>query len=89
VVATIDDIETVVVIRDGRMGRGIGAVAALAEYTVFLSHTDEAQLEQACERVKWGYRKAVGNGATTEAKRTAALDHMVFATGLQEALRLD
>ena len=33
---TIDDIGTVAVISSGRMGRGIGAVAALAGYDVSL-----------------------------------------------------
>jgi enoyl-CoA hydratase/3-hydroxyacyl-CoA dehydrogenase len=85
-VATIDDIETVAVIGAGQMGRGIGAVAALAGYTVFLNDIDAAQLEEARERVEWSYGKAVENGAATEAERTAALDRMTFTTSLEEAV---
>lgn len=46
-VVDIDDIGMVAVIGSGEMGRGIGAVAALAGYDVTVQDIDESQLEDA------------------------------------------
>lgn len=85
-VVTIDDIETVAVIGSGQMGRGIGAVAALAGYDVFLNDVDEAQLEEARENVGWSYDKAVENDAATAEAADAALNRITFTTDFEAAV---
>jgi len=85
-VVTFDDIETVAVVGSGQMGRGIGAVAALAGYDVSLNDIDESQLEEARENIEWSYRKAVENDAATEAETGAALDRITFTTDMEEAV---
>ena len=85
-VATVDDIETVAVVGSGRMGRGIGAVAALAGYDVSLNDVDEAQLEEAREDIEWSYDKAVENDAATAEAADAAIDRIDFTTDLEAAV---
>lgn len=46
-VVTIDDIETVAVVGAGQMGRGIGAVAALAGQDACLHDIETERLETA------------------------------------------
>lgn len=85
-VVTIDDIETVTVIGAGEMGRGIGAVAALAGYDVFLQDIDAAQLDEAREAIEWSYGKAVDNEAATDDETTAALERITFTENQEEAV---
>ena len=85
-VVTIDDIETVTVIGAGEMGRGIGAVAALAGYDVFLQDIDAAQLDEAREAIEWSYGKAVDNEAATEDETTGALERITFTENQEEAV---
>ncbi|MXR52438.1 3-hydroxyacyl-CoA dehydrogenase [Halovenus sp. WSH3] len=85
-VVDIDDIETITVIGAGQMGRGIGAVAALAGYDVYLQDIDESQLEEAEENIEWSYGKAVDNDAATEVETEAALDRITFTTDQEAAV---
>ena len=85
-VVTISDVETVAVIGSGQMGRGIGAVAALAGYDVFLNDIDESQLEEARENIEWSYRKAVENDAATEDETEAALNRTIYTTDIEKAV---
>ena len=85
-VVTLDDIETVSVVGAGQMGRGIGAVAALAGYDVFVNDIDESQLAAAEEEIEWSYGKAADNDSATEAETEAALDRIRFTTDLDEAV---
>ncbi|MFT4947099.1 MAG: enoyl-CoA hydratase/3-hydroxyacyl-CoA dehydrogenase [Natronomonas sp.] len=85
-VVDIDDIETITVIGAGQMGRGIGAVAALAGYEVYLQDIDEDQLDEAEEEIEWSYGKAVDNGAATEAETDAAFDRIEFTTDQEAAV---
>lgn len=85
-VVNIDDVETVAVVGAGQMGRGIGAVAALAGYETAITDIDEKQLEEAAERIEWSYEKRVEKGSATEAETSAALDRLLFTTDLDEAV---
>ncbi|MFB6310897.1 MAG: 3-hydroxyacyl-CoA dehydrogenase NAD-binding domain-containing protein [Salinirussus sp.] len=85
-VVAIDDISTVAVIGAGQMGRGIGAVAALAGYDVALQDVDEAQLAAALEEIEWSYGKQVERGATTEADTATALERIETTTDLDAAV---
>jgi enoyl-CoA hydratase/3-hydroxyacyl-CoA dehydrogenase len=85
-VVDTDDIETITVIGAGQMGRGIGAVAALAGYEVYLQDIDEDQLTAAEENVEWSYGKAVDSGAATEEETSAALDRLTFTTDQESAV---
>ena len=85
-VVDIDDIETITVIGAGQMGRGIGAVAALAGYDVYLQDIDESQLAEAEENIEWSYGKAVDNGAATEEETAAAMDRITFTTDQESAV---
>ncbi|MEF8866928.1 MAG: 3-hydroxyacyl-CoA dehydrogenase NAD-binding domain-containing protein [Haloarculaceae archaeon] len=85
-VVEIDEIDTVVVVGSGQMGRGIGAVAALSGYQVVLNDVDEEQLEAAEEAIEWSYGKTVENEGATAAETEAALDRISFTTDLAEAV---
>lgn len=85
-VVTFDDIETVVVIGAGQMGRGIGAVAALSGYDVYVNDVDESQLAKAEEETEWSYEKSVEKGAATEDEISDALDRLTFTTDLDTAV---
>ncbi|MDF9746199.1 3-hydroxyacyl-CoA dehydrogenase [Natrinema salsiterrestre] len=85
-VVTIDDIETVAVVGAGQMGRGIGAVAALAGYETSVTDIDESQLEEAEEEIEWSYGKAVENDDATERETEAALERLSFTTEFDEAV---
>lgn len=85
-VVDIDDIETVAVVGAGQMGRGIGAVAALAGYETYVNDVDPDQLAEAEEEIGWSYEKTVENGAATEEETAAALDRITFTTELEEAV---
>ncbi|WP_336327257.1 3-hydroxyacyl-CoA dehydrogenase [Halovenus sp. HT40] len=85
-VVDIDDIETITVIGAGQMGRGIGAVAALAGYDVYLQDIDESQLEEAEDNIEWSYGKAVDNDAATEEETDAAMDRITFTTDQESAV---
>jgi len=85
-VVTVDDIETVSVVGAGQMGRGIGAVAALAGYEVTINDIDESQLEEARGEIEWSYQKTVEKGAATEAETDEALDRLAFTTDLDAAI---
>jgi enoyl-CoA hydratase/3-hydroxyacyl-CoA dehydrogenase len=85
-IVNIDGIETVAVIGSGQMGRGIGAVAALAGYDVYLNDIDESQLEEAQEEIGWSYQKSVENDAVTEEDVDAALDRIIFTTDFEETV---
>lgn len=85
-VVDIDEIETVAVVGAGQMGRGIGAVAALAGYETAITDIDEAQLEEAADEIEWSYGKSVENGAATESETEAALDRITFTTDFEEAV---
>jgi enoyl-CoA hydratase/3-hydroxyacyl-CoA dehydrogenase len=85
-VVDIDDIETVAVIGSGQMGRGIGAVAALAGYDVYLNDIEEEPLEEAKEEIEWSYGKAVENDAATEEETATALDRITFTTDFEGAV---
>ena len=82
----LDSIKIVSVIGSGQMGRGIGAVAALAGYEVYLNDVDEEQLKEAHEEIKWSYDKTVENGGVTEVEVKAALDRITFTTDQEEAV---
>ncbi len=81
-----DDIETVAVIGAGEMGRGIGAVAALAGYKTAITDIDESQLEEAAEQIEWSYEKRVEKGNATDEEVNAALERLVFTTEFDEAV---
>ena len=81
-----DDIETVAVIGAGEMGRGIGAVAALAGYETAITDIDESQLEEAAEEIEWSYEKSVEKGNATDEETDAALDRLTFTTEFDEAV---
>ncbi len=85
-VVTIDEIETVSVIGAGQMGRGIGAVAGLAGYDVFLTDIDEGQLEEAREEIEWSYGKSVEKGAVSQSEADDALDRITFTTAFETAV---
>jgi enoyl-CoA hydratase/3-hydroxyacyl-CoA dehydrogenase len=86
-VVDIDDIQEVAVIGSGQMGRGIGAVAALAGYDVAINDIDESQLEEAREQIQWSYEKAAENDPdVTEADTEAAFDRISFTTDQEEAV---
>jgi enoyl-CoA hydratase/3-hydroxyacyl-CoA dehydrogenase len=85
-VVTIDDIETVAVVGAGQMGRGIGAVAALAGYETYITDIDESQLEEAKEEIEWSYGKTVENDNATEQETKAALASLTFTTEFDEAV---
>lgn len=85
-VVTLDEIETVAVIGAGQMGRGIGAVVALAGYEVYLNDIEEAQLEEARESIQWSYEKTVENDTHTEPEVDAALSRISYTTDLEEAV---
>ena len=85
-VVDIEDIETITVIGAGQMGRGIGAVAALADYDVYLQDIDEDQLDKAEENIEWSYGKAVDNDAATEEGTSAALDRIEYTTDQADAV---
>jgi enoyl-CoA hydratase/3-hydroxyacyl-CoA dehydrogenase len=85
-VVSLDEIDTVAVIGSGQMGRGIGAVAALAGYEVSLNDIEEAQLEEAREQIEWSYGKAVDNGAATEDETGAAMDRITFTADFETAV---
>ncbi|WP_436901030.1 3-hydroxyacyl-CoA dehydrogenase NAD-binding domain-containing protein [Halovenus halobia] len=85
-VVDIDDIQTITVIGAGQMGRGIGAVAALAGYDVYIQDIDEGQLEAAQENIEWSYGKAVEKGAATDEDTAAALDRISFTTDQESAV---
>lgn len=85
-VVDIEDIETITVIGAGQMGRGIGAVAALAGYDVYLQDIDEDQLDKAEENIEWSYGKAVDNDAATEEGTSAALDRIEYTTDQADAV---
>ncbi|OLZ39151.1 hypothetical protein A6E15_18925 [Natrinema saccharevitans] len=85
-VVGINDIETVAVIGSGQMGRGIGAVAALAGYEAYINDIDESQLEEAREQIEWSYEKSVENGAAAESEIDDALERLSFTTDLEEAV---
>ncbi len=85
-VVTTDDIETVAVIGAGQMGRGIGAVAALAGYDVFVNDIDEEQLAEAREETEWSYDKSVENGVVSRDEADDALDRITFTTEMDEAV---
>jgi enoyl-CoA hydratase/3-hydroxyacyl-CoA dehydrogenase len=85
-VVTIDDIKTVTVVGAGQMGRGIGAVAALAGYDVFLNDIDEEQLAEAEENIEWSYSKSVEKDAITQSEADDALDRITFTTEFETAV---
>ncbi|THE66131.1 3-hydroxyacyl-CoA dehydrogenase [Salinadaptatus halalkaliphilus] len=85
-VVTIDEIETIAVIGSGQMGRGIGAVAALAGYETYINDIDESQLEEAKEQIEWSYQKTADSGAASEDEVEAALDRLTFTTDQEEAV---
>ena len=85
-VVTLDDIQTVTVIGAGEMGRGIGAVAALAGYSVTVNDIDEAQLEEAREQIEWSYEKSVEKDAVSEAEANDALERITFTTDFEAAV---
>ncbi|KYH24979.1 fatty acid oxidation complex subunit alpha [Halalkalicoccus paucihalophilus] len=85
-VANIDDIETVAVVGAGEMGRGIGAVAALAGYQTTITDIDESQLEEAAKRIEWSYEKSVEKDSATGAETNAALDRLTFTTEFDDAV---
>ena len=85
-VVTIEDIDTVTVIGSGQMGRGIGAVAALAGYDVCINDIEEEPLEESKEEIEWSYGKAVENDVATETETEAALDRLTFTTDFEEAV---
>lgn len=85
-VVELADIETIAVIGSGEMGRGIGSVAALAGYDVFLHDIDDGQLKDAREEIQWSFEKTVENGVATEAEAETAMDRITFTTDLEEAV---
>jgi len=80
------DVETVSVVGAGQMGRGIGAVAALAGYDVFVTDIDESQLAEAREEVEWSYEKTVENDEATAEETEAALDRLRLTTDFEAAV---
>jgi len=85
-VVEIDGIDTVSVVGAGQMGRGIGAVAALAGYDVFVTDIDDEQLQEAREEVEWSYQKTVESGSATEDETEAAFDRISFTTEFETAI---
>ena len=85
-VVHIDDIETVSVIGSGQMGRGIGAVAALAGYKVYINDIEKEPLDEAEDEIEWSYGKAVENDDATEDEIEAALDRLTFTTDFEKAV---
>jgi enoyl-CoA hydratase/3-hydroxyacyl-CoA dehydrogenase len=82
----LDSIHTVAVIGSGQMGRGIGAVAALSGYNVYINDIDESQLEEAYEEIQWSYEKSIDNGEVTVEEVEAALDRISLTMNLDEAV---
>jgi enoyl-CoA hydratase/3-hydroxyacyl-CoA dehydrogenase len=85
-VVDIGDIETTAVIGSGEMGRGIGAVAALAGYETYINDIDESQLEEAKEEIEWSYEKTVEKGGVSENEMKAALERLTLVTDQEEAV---
>lgn len=85
-VVTFDDIGSIAVIGAGEMGRGIGAVAALAGYDVFLNDIEQSQLDDAASHIEWSYEKAVENEQATESETAEALDTLTFTTDFEKAV---
>ena len=85
-VVELEQIDTVAVIGAGQMGRGIGAVAALSGYEVYLNDIDDEQLSEAEEEIQWSYRKIVENDVATEEETAAAFGRITFTTDLKAAV---
>lgn len=85
-VVELEQIDTVAVVGAGQMGRGIGAVAALSGYEVFLNDMDEEQVSEAEEKIQWSYGKIVKNDAATVEETDAAFDRITFTTDLEAAV---
>jgi enoyl-CoA hydratase/3-hydroxyacyl-CoA dehydrogenase len=85
-VVDFHDIQTVSVVGAGQMGRGIGAVASLAGYDVFLTDIDGEQLQEARDDVEWSYEKTVENDQATAEETEAALERLTFTTDFEEAV---
>ncbi|MFC7073338.1 3-hydroxyacyl-CoA dehydrogenase NAD-binding domain-containing protein [Halovenus rubra] len=85
-VVTTDDIETVAVIGAGEMGRGIGAVAALAGYDVVINDIDKDQLAEAHDQIEWSYGKSVESDAITQTAADDALNRVSFTTEFETAV---
>jgi enoyl-CoA hydratase/3-hydroxyacyl-CoA dehydrogenase len=83
----LDSIDTVAVIGSGQMGRGIGAVAALSGYNVYINDIDESQLEDAYEEIQWSYQKRVENDEdVTDRDIEEALNRISLTMDLDEAV---
>jgi enoyl-CoA hydratase/3-hydroxyacyl-CoA dehydrogenase len=81
----VAEIDTVAVIGSGEMGRGIGAVAALAGYDTVINDIEESQLEAAREEIEWSYEKAAESGVPDDDIQ-AALDRLSFTTDKEAAV---
>lgn len=81
-IESVNDIDSVAVLGAGNMGRGIGAVTALAGYETALFDIDENQLSAARDHADWSYNKQIEHGAITETEAEEALDR--FTTTLDQ-----
>jgi enoyl-CoA hydratase / 3-hydroxyacyl-CoA dehydrogenase len=82
----VADIESMAVIGAGQMGRGIGAVAALAGYEVTICDVDADQLESALEHIEWSYGKSVDRDSIGRDEADAARERIGTTTDLPEAV---
>ncbi len=82
-------IRTVGVVGAGQMGAGIAQVFAQAGYEVWLNDIGQEHLDQAMEKIAWGYGRLVEKNQLTADKRDAALARIKPTLELTEIGPLD
>ena len=82
-------IRTVGVVGAGQMGAGIAQVFAQSGFEVWLTDIDREQLDQAMERIAWGYGRLIEKEQMTEAEREASLGRIHPTMDLAELGPLD
>ena len=84
---SIDAVRDVLVVGSGAMGTQIGAVFALAGYTVTTSDLDPAALERSRDEVRRRLGRLAEKGSRSRAEVDAALARMAYTTDSLEAAR--
>ena len=84
--ASIDHINTIVVVGSGTMGLGIAQVAAMGGFDTILCDIKEEQLERARKIIESNLEKGVARGKVAEDDAKAALKRLGTSTDLDIAL---
>jgi len=80
-------VDKIAVIGAGTMGHGIAQAAAAAGFAVSLTDNDPAALERALESIRKSLGRGIERGRVTEEERTATLERLATAPGLETAVR--